>query len=54
MKTNRNEALQIQLPPDKFMARFKTNVAAKKKEANIPSAIPFKFTPPFMILAHAS
>ncbi|GMA97649.1 hypothetical protein PIPA1_04490 [Pelosinus sp. IPA-1] len=45
-KKYRKEALQIQLPPDKSMARFKTNVDAKKKDANIPIKITFIIIPP--------
>ena len=49
MKINLSTALHIQLPPDKSIARFKTNVAAKKNEAKIPSTIAFKFSPPSSI-----
>jgi hypothetical protein len=35
----RNEALQIQLPPDSSIDRFRTNVKAKKKAANTPNQI---------------
>jgi len=47
IKANLKTALQIQLPPDKSIARFKTNVTAKKNEANMPSAMAFKGLPPF-------
>jgi len=41
----RSEALQIQFPPDKSMARLRTNVDAKNNEARIPIAIAFTSTP---------
>jgi len=39
MKKYRSEALQIQLPPDNSIARFKINVTEKKNAAQIPNII---------------
>jgi hypothetical protein len=41
MRIYRSEALQIQLPPDISIARFRINVKAKKKAANTPKMIGF-------------
>jgi len=46
IKIYRREALQIQLPPDTDMARFRIKVTEKKNAANIPSKMAFKAFPP--------
>jgi hypothetical protein len=49
MKRYRKAALHIQLPPDKLMVWFRTNVTAKKNEATIPRKIARNVIPPFAV-----
>jgi uncharacterized protein (UPF0303 family) len=44
IKIYRSEALQIQLPPDNSIDALRTNVKAKKKDAQIPIIIDFNLT----------